>query len=238
MRGGDEVQEDQRVEQAQPDRLGLVDAARAGQPRQVERDEQHPAEGEQPEQEQRGDRGGAGDPVDPGRQAHPQRAVRRRRGLPDPVRAVGEVGVEDTGAVHVGVDPVREQPALRDVAVDVAAEEHRRERHRQAPPQRQAVEQAAVAHLAGADDVAQAQPRLHEQGDSDDDDELADERVARVRPDRAEDGQGPDAGGQRDPPGAERPQRHQHRAGQAGPGELPHQVGAVLDGTRARVGDG
>jgi hypothetical protein len=133
VRSGDEVQQHERIERAEPQRGGRVGAAVPGQPRQRGRHQCHAEQRDDPHPEQpgghltprqTGQRGGDGEE---------DRTVRCRGPPPHRRHLVRERTAEDRRPVRVDVDVRVDHRALRQIAVDVPAEQGRREQQRRGP---------------------------------------------------------------------------------------------------------
>ena len=129
----DEVHDDERVEDREPEGLGRVDPETPGEARQGPGQQRDGGQRRQAHED-----GGevgvvAGDRDDGVLHLERERAVGRRSEHPHRVDLVGELTGDPVGAVGVGVEAALDDEPLRGVAVGVAAEERRSEQDRQAP---------------------------------------------------------------------------------------------------------
>ncbi len=173
----DEVEQDQRVEGAEPERGGRVGAAVPGEPGQRGGHQAHSEEGDDPHPEEPGGEFAAGQPGQPRGEGEEHRAVRRAGVLPQRGDLVGERPAERGGAVRVDVHVGVDHGALREVAVHVPAEQRRREQQRGRPYGEDQEQGARGGRFGAADQLAQQQPGRDQQDDTEVDPDQPERRL-------------------------------------------------------------
>lgn len=161
MGAGDEVQQEQRVEGAEPQGPLRWHAEPGGQARQARHDEGDAGEGDEPHRPDAEDGVFAGQGEDRRRAAQEDRAVGRGGVLPDRRHVQGEGAAEGGRAPPVRVEPAADHLTLGEVAVDVAAEHGGGHREGSGPAQ-QGSDQ--VGGALAVDGRAHPQPRAAQQG--------------------------------------------------------------------------
>ena len=209
---GHEVHEHQRVQRPEPQRLGRVDPVQERQPRQVEGEQRHAGQRHQPERE----RG--------------EHRLRRRRSVATPRSSMRNSGPYGVGvSLHIGSTPSWNQPgidgdtrrvrveaggdelALREVGVDVAAEQRsgEQQRARTRPPARDPHRGTSRCRPASTSSPSTSQA-CSSRATADDDQARATSRPGGAGAQRVDEGQRRPAsvrsGSQPTPQGAERDQ--------------------------------
>lgn len=187
VRTADQVDQDQRVEHAEPERRRRVDPAASGQAGQDRGEQDHPEHGDHPQAEDAEDHLGAGHRRHRRGQDQENRAVRGGGVLPDRRHLGGEGTTEGGRTVPVDVQPGADHRPLGQVAVDVAAEDRRRDRQ-WCRPERQGDDQGRRAgRTLAVDEASQPPPGGDEQAQPE---RGADQAEARMPAQFAQDGEG------------------------------------------------
>lgn len=161
-----QVQQDQRVQRAQPQRGGRIGAAVPGEAGQGRRHQGDTEQGHHTHAEESGRYLPAGQRRQSAGDGEEDRAVRGRRRLPHGRHLLGERAAEPRGAVGVDVDVGVDHGALREIAVDVPAEEGRREQQRCRPGGQDEQQGTWGRRFRTAHDGAQQRPGGYQQDDT------------------------------------------------------------------------
>ena len=187
----DQVEQHERVADAEPQREPDVHPAAPGEPRQRPDDEGEPGQRQHAVGEDAEDDVVAGERGDAASDDEEERAVGGGGVAPDRGDRADERIVDAQaarGAEHVGVDAARELGALGEVAVDVAGEQRRRERQRHRPGGRGARQlgdrRRGRDGAVGAQHLRHPQPRQHHQHDARVGDGDGERDVAAGQPDQ------------------------------------------------------
>lgn len=162
----DQVQQDERVERAEPQRRGRIGTAVPGQPGQRRRHQRDTEQGDQAHAEQSGRYLAAGQAGQRGGDGEEHRAVRRGGLLPHRCHLVGERAAELCGPVRVDVDVRVDHGALGEIAVHVPAEQRRGEQQRGRPRSQHEQQGARGGRFGAAYDLAEQCPRGDQQDDA------------------------------------------------------------------------
>ncbi|SNY30016.1 hypothetical protein SAMN05421748_103338 [Paractinoplanes atraurantiacus] len=142
-----EVDEHERVEHGQPQRGRRPDARAPGQDRQDVRQKRQPRHRDRPHRDHPAQQMLAAEETG---DSHEDRAVRAGGVLPDRGNLRGDEAAETGRPLPVDVESLAAHQALREIAVDVTAEQGRREQQRRRPQGQRPPHRADVAgqHLA------------------------------------------------------------------------------------------